>query len=145
MIDQPTLSYLQNTLWPMLEQGYNLPAGILNAIAYWETRGTYSDRSNYQTGAQGLFQLRQIAVDQVKIDYGTTLDPNNVYQASVIAAMLLSRYYRMFQSNTPLMIGAYNWGEGNIKKVLRIIAQNKPAFIPLETRDYIQNVMPLLA
>ena len=144
MIDQSTLNYLKSTLWPMLEQGYNLPSGILNAIAFWETRGTYSDKSNYQTGAQGLFQLRQIAVDQVKIDYGTTLDPNNVYQASEIAAMLLNRYYRMFQGNTPLTIGAYNWGEGNIKKIIRVIANGGNAYIPIETRTYIENVLPLL-
>ena len=145
MIDQSTLNYIKSTLWPMLEQGYNLPAGILNAIAYWESRGTYSDKSNPNTGARGLFQLRDIALKQVQIDYGSTLDANNVYQASLAAAMLLNRYFRMFQYNTPIGVAAYNWGEGNVKKLLRTIAAGGNAFIPLETRDYIQNVIPLLA
>jgi membrane-bound lytic murein transglycosylase MltF len=129
----------------MLEQGYNLPSGILNAIAFWESRGTYSDKSNPNTGARGLFQLRDIAIQQVQIDYGSTLDPNNVYQASLAASMLLNRYFKMFNYNTAISVASYNWGEGNVKKLLRKIAAGQNAFIPLETRDYIQNVIPLLA
>lgn len=145
MIDQSTLNYLKSTLWPMLEQGYNLPNGILNAIAFWESRGTYSDKSNLNTGARGLFQLRDIAIQQVQIDYGSTLDPNNVYQASLAASMLLNRYFKMFNYNTAISVASYNWGEGNVKKLLRKIAAGQNAFIPLETRDYLQNVIPLLA
>lgn len=145
MIDQSTLNYLKSTLWPMLEQGYNLPSGILNAIAFWESRGTYSDKSNPNTGARGLFQLRDIALEQVKIDYGSTLDSTNVYQASLAASMLLNRYFKMFNYNTAISVASYNWGEGNVKKMLRKIAAGQNAFIPLETRDYIQNVIPLLA
>lgn len=145
MIDQSTLNYLKSTLWPMLEQGYNLPSGILNAIAFWESRGTYSDKSNPNTGARGLFQLRDIAIQQVQIDYGSTLDPSNVYQASLAASMLLNRYFKMFNYNTAISVASYNWGEGNVKKMLRKIAAGQNAFIPLETRDYLQNVIPLLA
>lgn len=145
MIDQSTLNYLKSTLWPMLEQGYNLPSGILNAIAFWESRGTYSDKSNPNTGARGLFQLRDIALEQVKIDYGSTLDSTNVYQASLAASMLLNRYFKMFNYNTAISVASYNWGEGNVKKMLRKIAAGQNAFIPIETRDYIQNVIPLLA
>ena len=129
----------------MLEQGYNLPSGILNAIAFWESRGSYSDKSNPNTGARGLFQLRDIAIQQVQIDYGSTLDPTNVYQASLAASMLLNRYFKMFNYNTAISVASYNWGEGNVKKLLRKIAAGQNAFIPLETRDYIQNVIPLLA
>lgn len=129
----------------MLEQGYNLPSGILNAIAFWESRGTYSDKSNPNTGARGLFQLRDIALEQVKIDYGSTLDSTNVYQASLAASMLLNRYFKMFNYNTAISVASYNWGEGNVKKMLRKIAAGQNAFIPIETRDYIQNVIPLLA
>ena len=143
-IDQSTLDYLQNTLWPSLESGYNLPTGLLNSIARWETRGAYDNKSPNAAQAAGLFQLRPNAIQQVKISYGIDLDSMNVYQASLAAALIFKRYNRMYQGALTLMIMAYNWGEGNVRKLINNLANEQVARVPLETRDYIANTIPFI-
>jgi hypothetical protein len=144
-IDPSTLDYLQNTLWSSLESGYNLPNGILNAIAKWESRGTYDNKAfNSASQAAGLFQLRPNAIAQVKISYGIDLDPMNVYQASLAAALIFKRYNRMYQGSLALMVMAYNWGEGNVRKLINSLATEQVAKVPLETRNYIANTIPFI-
>lgn len=144
-VDQLTLNRLQSTVWAGIEDTFKLPRGILNAIATWETRGSFDNNAfNRGSGARGIFQLTPIALKQVNIDYGFTADPNNVYQASVAAAMLLSRYKRLFNNVLPFMVGAYNAGEGRIRRFIREVAANGSASLPYETRDYIANVVPMI-
>jgi soluble lytic murein transglycosylase-like protein len=144
-LDQSTLDYLQNTLWTSLENGYGLPTGILNAIARWETRGAYDNKGfNPATQAAGLFQLRPNAIQQVKISYGIDLDPMNVYQASLAAALIFKRYNRMYQGALTLMVMAYNWGEGNVRKLINKLANDQVASVPLETRNYVANTIPFI-
>jgi soluble lytic murein transglycosylase-like protein len=42
------------------------------------------------------------------------------------------------------MVAAYNAGEGTVRQLLRDIAQRGRGFLPLETRQYIANVVPQL-
>lgn len=145
IVDQSTLDRLQSTIWNSIEDSFKLPRGILNAIATWETRGTFDNNAfNRGSGARGIFQLTPIALKQVKIDYGLNADPVNVYQASVAAAALLSRYQRLFNGQLSLMVAAYNAGEGRIKRFIREVAANGRASLPFETRDYIANVVPMI-
>jgi len=145
IVDQSTLDRLQSTVWNSIEDSFKLPRGILNAIATYETRGTFDNTAfNRGSGARGIFQLTPIALKQVKIDYGLNADPVNVYQASVAAAALLSRYQRMFNGQLPLMVAAYNAGEGTIKKFIRDNAAYGGGSLPYETRQYIINVVPML-
>lgn len=144
-VDQLTLNRLQSTVWAGIEDTFKLPRGILNAIATWETRGSFDNNAfNRGSGARGIFQLTPIALKQVNIDYGLNADPNNVYQASVAAAILLSRYQRLFNGKLPLMVAAYNAGEGTVRKFVRDVAQNGRGSLPYETRDYIANVVPMI-
>lgn len=144
-VDQLTLNRLQSTVWNSIEDSFKLPRGILNAIATWETRGTFDNNAfNRGSGARGIFQLTPIALKQVSIDYGLNADPTNVYQASVAAAALLSRYQRLFNGQLPLMVAAYNAGEGTVKRFVRQVANNGRGSLPYETRDYIANVVPMI-
>lgn len=144
-VDQLTLNRLQSTVWAGIEDTFKLPRGILNAIATWETRGSFDNNAfNRGSGARGIFQLTPIALKQVNIDYGLNADPNNVYQASVAAAILLSRYKRLFNGEVPLMVAAYNAGEGRIRRFIKEVAANGRASLPYETRDYIANVVPMI-
>jgi soluble lytic murein transglycosylase-like protein len=136
-----TLLHLERTVWPALERSWGLPAGTLEAIAWWETRGTFRDQTS-RTGARGIFQLRQIALDQVLKEFGIAADPSNPYQASVAAAALMSRYMRLFRGSLPLALAAYNWGEGNVRRFLRQTAEGGAGQLPRETRDYVLNVVP---
>jgi membrane-bound lytic murein transglycosylase D len=145
IVDQSTLDRLQSTVWNSIEDSFKLPRGILNAIATYETRGTFDNNAfNRGSGARGIFQLTPIALKQVKIDYGLNADPVNVYQASVAAAALLSRYQRMFNGQLPLMVAAYNAGEGTVRKFVKDNAAYGSGSLPYETRQYIINVVPML-
>ena len=131
------------SVWPALERAYSLPAGLLGAVAFWETRGAFDNKTS-PMGARGIFQLRDIALAQVKIDSGIVADPTNPYQASVAAAILLSRYARLFSGQLPLMLAAYNAGEGTIRRFMREVAAQGRGFLSYETRDYLRNVLPMI-
>ena len=141
-VDQATLDRLRSTVWPALEHSYGLPKGTLYAVSWWETRGTWSGESG-GGGSRGIFQLRPIALAQVKEDTGMTHNPDNVYSASVAAAALLSRYLRLF-GQPALMIAAYNAGEGRIRSYVRQVQSSGKGLLPSITVDYVQNVMPVI-
>ena len=141
-VDQATLERLRATVWPALEQAYGLPRGTLYAVSWWETRGTWSGESG-GGGSRGIFQLRPIALAQVKEDTGMTHNPDNVYSASAAAAALLSRYLRLF-GQPALMIAAYNAGEGKVRSYVRQVQSNGRGALPGITVDYVQNVMPVI-
>jgi soluble lytic murein transglycosylase-like protein len=142
-VDQATLERLRLTVWPALEDAYRLPRGTLYAVSWWETRGTWSGESG-GGGSRGIFQLRPIALAQVKEDTGMTHNPDNVYSASVAAAALLSRYLRLF-GQPALMIAAYNAGEGRIRGFIKQVQTSGRGTLPAITKDYVQNVMPIIA
>lgn len=137
------LERLRESVWPALEQSLGLPRGILNAVAYWETRGAFDDKIS-PAGARGIFQLTPIALAQVRKDHAIVVDPSNPYQASYGAATLLARYHRLFFGLPPLYLAAYNAGEGTVKKFIRDVASQGKGFLSFETRDYLRNVLPLI-
>lgn len=142
-VDQATLERLRATVWPALEDAYGLPKGTLYAVSWWETRGTWSDAPG-GSGSRGIFQLTPTALAQIKQDTGTTHNPDNPYSASAGAAALLSRYLRLF-GQPALMIAAYNAGEGRIRSFVKQVRTGGSGTLPAITRDYVQNVMPIIA
>jgi soluble lytic murein transglycosylase-like protein len=136
-----TFDRLNRVIWPALERSWGLPAGTLEAIAWYETRGTFRDQTS-RTGARGIFQLRPIALAQVRQEFGIAADPSNPYQASAAAAALMSRYLRLFRGSLPLALAAYNAGEGTVRRFLTQTAQGGAGQLPRETRDYVVNVVP---
>lgn len=144
-LDPRTLDHLRGSVWPTLEDSFKLPRGVLEAVATWETRGSFDTRAyNPGSGARGLFQLTPIALTQVRQDIGLSADPLNPYAASAAAAALLARYARLFNGEPTLMLAAYNAGEGTIRRFLRDVKDRGRGFLPLETRQYIANVVPML-
>jgi soluble lytic murein transglycosylase-like protein len=144
-LDPRTLEHLRASVWPTLEDSFRLPRGILEAVATWETRGSFDARAyNATSGARGVFQLTPIALKQVQQDIGLKADPFNPYAASAAAAALLARYARLFNGEPTLMLAAYNAGEGTIRRFLRDVRDRGRGFLPYETRQYIVNVLPML-
>lgn len=143
-ISQSELNRLRSVVWPALERDNGLPAGILNAVATWETRGTFENDAVSGAGAQGIFQLTPIALKQIKLDTGMTIDPRNPYAASKGAALLLKRLGRLFAGQLALVLAAYNAGEGTIRRYLYSVRDTGSGFLPRETTDYIVNVSRLV-
>jgi len=142
-VDQATLERLRATVWPALEDAYGLPKGTLYAVSWWETRGTWSDAPG-GSGSRGIFQLTPTALAQIKQDTGTSHNPDNAYSASAGAAALLSRYLRLF-GQPALMIAAYNAGEGRVRSFVKQAQVGGSGTLPAVTRDYVQNVLPVIA
>jgi len=135
------IAHLQSNVWPLLEQVYGLPVGVLNAIAEVETGGTYNTRAkNAASGAAGLFQLTPITLEQLQLDTGIRFDPLSPGAASAAAALLLRRHLRTFRGDVSLAIAAYNAGEGRVKRFLREVQAQGTGKLPVETARYVQRV-----
>lgn len=135
------IAHLQSNVWPLLEQVYGLPVGVLNAIAGVETGGTYNTRArNAASGAAGLFQLTPITLEQLQIDTGIRFDPLSPGAASAAAALLLRRHLRTFRGDVSLALAAYNAGEGRVKRFVREVQAQGTGKLPVETARYVQKV-----
>lgn len=135
------IAHLQSNVWPLLEQVYGLPVGVLNAIAGVETGGTYNTRArNAASGAAGLFQLTPITLEQLQLDTGIRFDPLSPGAASAAAALLLRRHLRTFRGDVSLALAAYNAGEGRVKRFVREVQAQGTGKLPVETARYVQKV-----
>ena len=135
------IAHLQSNVWPLLEQVYGLPVGVLNAIAGVETGGTYNTRArNAASGAAGLFQLTPITLEQLQLDTGIRFDPLSPGAASAAAALLLRRHLRTFRGDVSLALAAYNAGEGRVKRFMREVQAQGTGKLPVETARYVQKV-----
>ncbi len=112
-----------------LEQRYNLPPGMLNAVMQTESNGNANAVS--PVGARGAFQFMPATAKA----YGLT-DPHDTAAAADAAARYLADSAQRYGTNDPRVLAAeYNGGPRQAKAVL---AGREPA--AAETRDYIPKV-----
>ena len=137
------LAHLQQSVWPLLERVYGLPGGILNAIAGVETGGTYNPNA-VNRDAKGLFQIRPVALQQLKLDTGIDFDPFSPGAASAAAALLLRRQLRLFRGDVSLAIAGYNAGEGRVRQFVLDNQQRGAGTLPAATVNYISKVQRLM-
>ncbi|HEU5269856.1 MAG TPA: transglycosylase SLT domain-containing protein [Jatrophihabitans sp.] len=116
-------------LFAQNENAYQLPAGLLAAVAQTESGGNPGAVS--PAGAQGLMQLMPSTAR------GLGVDPWNPAQAVQGAAQLLSGYLRRFGS-VPLALAAYNAGPGAVEQYGGV-----PPY--RETQNYVAKITGLLA
>ena len=112
-----------------LEQKFNLPAGLLNAVMMAESGGNPGQTS--RAGAQGYFQFMPDTAAQYKVKV------NDLNSEAEGAARMLSDLMKMTNGDLTATLAAYNWGIGNVQR--RGIAN-----MPAETRKYIPKVMSYL-
>jgi cell wall-associated NlpC family hydrolase len=116
-------------LFAQNERAYQLPAGLLAAVAETESGGNAGAVS--PVGAQGLMQLMPSTAR------GLGVDPWDPAQAVQGAAQLLSGYLRRFGS-VPLALAAYNAGPGAVEQYGGV-----PPY--RETQNYVNKITGLLA
>ena len=112
-----------------LEQKFNLPAGLLNAVMMAESGGNPGQTS--RAGAQGYFQFMPDTAARYKVKV------NDLNSEAEGAARMLSDLMKMTNGDLTATLAAYNWGIGNVQR--RGIAN-----MPAETRKYIPKVMSYL-
>jgi soluble lytic murein transglycosylase-like protein len=102
---------------------YNLPPGLLSRMALQESN--YNPNASNPSGALGIMQIIPRWHPGVNV-----YDPR---ESIFYAGSLMRAYYNEFK-NWPEALAAYNWGETNVRN--KGLAQ-----MPLETRNYIRNVL----
>ncbi len=112
-----------------LEQKFNLPAGLLNAVMMTESGGRPGQTSS--AGAQGYFQFMPDTAAQYKVKV------NDLNSEAEGAARMLSDLMKMTNGNLQSTLAAYNWGIGNVQR-------HGIANMPGATRKYIRTVMSYL-
>lgn len=113
------------------EAQYGLPAGLLKATIAKESN--FNPRAVSHAGAQGIAQFMPGTAKRFGID---PLDPA---QAIPAAARYLKANYDMFNDWGHALAG-YNWGEGNVQRMLKGEKLTPPA----ETRDYVRTIIGTL-
>lgn len=122
------LGWMQPTM-ANLERMYNLPAGVLRAVATAESQGDQFATSG--AGAQGLFQLMPGTAKDLGLKGNDVFDP---VKSADAAARYLGMLLRRSGGDLGKALASYNWGMGNVEKY-------GMSMLPQETRDYIPKVM----
>jgi hypothetical protein len=128
------------------EEANGLPPGILTAIVRQESFGDPNAHS--PAGARGIFQI----MPRVAAHYHRSA--KNPEEALEIAASELAKSYKRYDGNLDKMLAAYNFGSGNLRRVLdrheaeerdarkhgRTLSHRWQDDLPLETRAYIAHI-----
>jgi cell wall-associated NlpC family hydrolase len=117
-----------NAVFAQNESRYQLPAGLLAAVAQTESAGNASALST--AGAQGLMQLMPSTAA------GLGVNPWDPVQAVQGASELLSGYVRKYNS-LPLALAAYNAGPGAVDQYGGV-----PPYT--ETQNYVRKITSLM-
>jgi soluble lytic murein transglycosylase-like protein len=117
-----------NAVFAQNESRYQLPAGLLAAVAQTESAGNASALS--PAGAQGLMQLMPSTAA------GLGVNPWDPVQAVQGASELLSGYLRKYNS-LPLALAAYNAGPGAVDQYGGV-----PPYT--ETQNYVRKITSLM-
>jgi len=105
------------------ESKYNLPTSLLSRMAQQESN--YNSNAYNPSGARGLMQIIPKWHPGVNV-----YDP---YESIQYAGSLMRQYFNEFKS-WDKALGAYNWGETNVRNYGLSKA-------PLETRNYIREIL----
>lgn len=119
-----------DTLIKQIATQFNLDASLLHSIIMVES--SYNPRAISPKGAIGLMQLMPDTAKR----FGITklFDPE---QNIIAGARYLRFLFRLFNNNLPLVLAAYNAGEGMIKKYNYTIPPFK------ETHEYVKKVLKI--
>jgi hypothetical protein len=112
------------------ESQFNLPSGMLAAVAQQESGGNPQAVSS--AGAQGLMQLMPSTAAGIGVD---AFDPS---QAITAAARILGRNLNEFGGSVPLALAAYNAGAGAVKQYGGI-----PPYS--QTQNYVKSITAMMA
>lgn len=105
------LSHAAQNGYAAIEDKHQIPRHLLAALEMQESRGLVNATSS--KGASGTMQFMSGTASQ----YG--VDVRDVKSSAEGAAKYLSFLMKKFHGNVELAINAYNWGEGNVEKMLK--------------------------
>lgn len=130
---QSAQAWAQQLNFAGLEQQHGLPSGVLTRLVHQESRGN-CDAVNKGSGATGLCQFMPATAR------GMGVNPRDPVSSINGAAKYLEQMMDMFDGDIEKALAAYNYGPGNMRKLLRNHPSDWKAHLPKETSDYIVKV-----
>lgn len=126
-----------------MEVKYALPPGILDRI--WAKESQRGRAMLSPKGAKGHFGFMDATAKQ----YGL-VDPNDFAKSAVAASTYMADLMKKYAGDAKLAAAAYNWGPGNLDKLLMDATKKGVSredldgyvlgHVPKETRDYVNSV-----
>lgn len=137
----PYISYVYNQT-----QAHGMPAELaLLPIV----ESDYNPHATSKVGASGIWQLMPATASSLGLKSTATYDGRRDIVASTGAALhFLDNLGHQFHQNWNLALAAYNWGAGNMEKV--VVSQHQTNFwslqkLPAETQNYVPKLLALAA
>lgn len=121
-----------DAIFEATDRKYGLPQGLTKAVAARETGGSFRTDLVGKAGEQGMMQF----MPNTAKSFGLT-NPRDPVTSIDTAGRYLRKNYDMFQDWGHAVAG-YNWGEGNVQKMLAGDARAVPPDI---TRSYVREVI----
>jgi hypothetical protein len=114
----------------------SLPANLLMSIEKAESSGGRPQYEHSLAGAEGPFQF----MPQTAAEYGVK-NPYDLVDSARGAARYLTDLGTEFHHDWAKAIAAYNWGEGNVERVVKQRGDDWYKYLPTETSNYVAEVM----
>lgn len=121
-----------------------IEAALIQAVIEQESGGSATAQS--KAGAKGLMQLMDATGKEWHAILGIedTYDPFNAQQNEKIGTAYLNWLLKEFDHDIQFALAAYNYGIGNIKKLIKRRGEsfeNIEPYLPTETRHYVRSVL----
>lgn len=120
-----------------LDSGWGLTPGLVETVKQLENSG--DNAVNSKSGAMGMFQFMPDTWAQY--GHGSPFDRVNAANA---AAKYLSYLQSKYKGDISKELAAYNYGEGNLDKLVGAHGKDWERYAPRETRQYLMNAQPML-
>lgn len=116
-----------------LEYKYGLPKGMLDRIWWMESSRGKNMRS--PAGAMGHFGF----MPKTAKEYGLK-NPDDFYESGDAAGRKMRNLLRYYKGDTQKATAAYNYGEGNLDKLIKKYPQNWQSNLNPETSGYLRKM-----
>lgn len=118
-----------------LENRHGLPGGLLNSIYQLESGGG-RNMGPSRSGALGPFQFMPRTAEWLGLQ-----DPMDTSSSANAAARFMEYLLNRFSGDLEMAAASYNWGEGNVRRQVRLLGPRWREGLPEETRNYINRLM----
>ena len=129
--DKPHSPY--DDLFDSATDKHNLPDGLLHKMGQIESG--FNPEVTSPKGARGIMQF----MPRTAIEYG--INPNDTPVAIDAAGQKMAHLRDYYDGDITKAIAAYNYGEGNLDKVINEHGDNWREHLPTETTNYLSKII----
>jgi soluble lytic murein transglycosylase-like protein len=117
------------------EDMHRIPRNLLARLIYQESRYRDDIIQGNVTSPAGA-----VGIAQIVPQWHPNVDPLDPYESIRYAGSYLRGLFDRF-GGWPMALAAYNWGEGNLNRALRMHGSDWLDNAPMETRNYVTQIL----